>query len=295
LSLDATSADLQTPPAIPEPTAVNPTARLASLSEDAAYQSARPLDQVQMLEDALAGREAPPPQMFTAEGVEVDPVTRQPLARDQALYGPTELAAGLNPGGVGRALDAATRPISGVWTPAERAPQSIQDALNTLDSQVRASRSRIDTLRRQLAADPSIATSKGMTPDDLKTIYDGMDGSLRRQRVSNFLNDVANSQDGVTQKWAPGAPGPRGGAGPSVPQSKPAGWVNGETLAPQLQNVWLSPQVATVVKNTLRQNEDVRYCLAWPISRACRKSSSSAAHPSIPSARPRMSSPPTGW
>ena len=196
----------QTPTTAP----VTLPSRVADLQADPSFQSARPLDQVQMLEDALHGREPQPPVRYTADGQEV-PTSAAPTIPQDNLYGPTELNAGLTPGSVGRALDALTKPVQETWAPSQAAPKDIQEALNTLDTQVRGSRTRIDTLQRQLAADPAGTAKRfGMSPDAAQSLLRSMDGQVKQQGLSNFLDDVANAREGVQAKWVTNAQNPAG-------------------------------------------------------------------------------------
>ena len=223
--------------------------RVSALQSSPDFVAARPLDQVKMLEDALNGREAQPPVRFTADGREVS----APDIQADPLYGQTELNAGLTPGSVGRALDALTKPVQEAWAPAQAAPKDIQEALNTLDSQVRGSRTRIDTLQRQLAADPTGTAQRfGMSVDDTGKLLQSMDARLKQQGLSNFLDDVANARNGVQQKWVANAANPAGAM-----SQRPAGWVDGSAISDRLQNTWVSPETATVVKNILTQSDSV--------------------------------------
>jgi hypothetical protein len=74
--------------------------------------------------------------MFRADGTEVDPLTLQPSGQD--LYGITQLRAGLTPQDIQQAG-------ARVFAPATMAPQAVQDALNTFDSETRGAAAPIDT------------------------------------------------------------------------------------------------------------------------------------------------------
>jgi hypothetical protein len=166
-----------------------------------------------MVQDMAEGR--PPATLFTADGTEVDAVTRQPVPQaGQDLHGPTELSAGLTPQAVGRSG-------ARLFAPATQSTPGIQGALNTLDGETRGAAARIDTMvgRGQLTQD----VGNGLYQ---KTKFDG---------YRQFLNDVANSPDGVAQK----------GAG----VTRPAGWKDGANFGTELSNTWLAPETATVVEN----------------------------------------------
>jgi hypothetical protein len=155
--------------------------------------------------------------MFRADGTEVDPVTRDPL------YAPTELAAGLAP-------QAVARSGARLFAPATQAPQAIQDALNTFDSEVRGAAARIDT-----------AVGRGQITQDLG---DQLYGQTKASGYKQFLQDVAQSPDGVQPKWQALTAMQRGQAA-----ARPAGWKDGATFGTALENYYVSPEVATVLEN----------------------------------------------
>src|SRR6266849_11037133 len=74
-------------------------------------------------------------------------------------------------------------------------------------------------------------------------------GNVQRTSTQAFLHDIANSPDAVEPKVIP-----MPGQVPSYTRPS-AGWIDGAKLSDALQNVWVSPETATVVKNTL--NTDI--------------------------------------
>jgi hypothetical protein len=152
------------------------------------------------------------------------------------LYAPTELAAGISPQAVGRAIAPAGRAVRTAFNPASAAPQAVQDALNVYDGTVR---------QAQAVAQREVILGHAAGEEASKTVGQVI-GTARKQ----FLNDVANvpaaTREMSTIDWETGT---------RVGVPKPQGWVNGGTLAPQLSGMWVSPEVATVVRNTL--NHDI--------------------------------------
>lgn len=148
-------------------------------------------------------------------------------AKQHDLYGPTELNAGLNPGQVASAARNVGTNIRTGFNPASAAPQAVQDALNTLDGTTREAQS----VTQRAVLQGQVTAQQGQQ----------LAGQVKAAATKQFLQDVAASPDGV-------APIVQGIAPPS-------GWSSGGKLSPALAGVWLSPETATTVRNTL--NTDV--------------------------------------
>jgi hypothetical protein len=125
--------------------------------------------------------------------------------------------------------------VRSAFSPASAAEQSTQTALNTLDGNIRLAQNAV---QRQVLTG-QLTTDQGAQ----------LMGNVQRASTQAFLHDIANSADAVQPKSIP-----LPGQGPTYTRP-PAGWIDGSKLSDALQNVWVSPETATVIKNTL--NTDV--------------------------------------
>jgi murein DD-endopeptidase MepM/ murein hydrolase activator NlpD len=162
-------------------------------------------------------------------------------------------AGGIVGGGLGLAADSGAlmggvRNVRGVLDPSSNAPQPIRDALNTMDGTIREAQAQVEhgTLTGNLA------------PEEGTWLAQQALGDARAQ----FIQDVKNSPEGVMQaparsQWPAGQLDLGLGAAAAPVTPPPAGWIPGGQLNMGLAGTYLSPDVATVVRNTLQQGTNI--------------------------------------